>query len=142
MEDVKGKFEEGVYKLEYCTFSYVHQQIYKYATRQKTKEEPTALRSTIGMASRNTMNLQALQYHILENMIANTNENDDKEAEEDDDELLTVYLNESGKKEFNKFVFETLTQIQSYYKLELYVNPEFDDENGPMDEQLNSAKID
>jgi hypothetical protein len=53
-----------------------------------------------------------------------------------------VYLNESGKRQFNKYVLQTITQIQSYYKLEVFVNPEFEDENGITQQEINEAKMD
>lgn len=41
----------------------------------------------------------------------------EKEAEENEDEFMIVYLSESSTKEFNRVILDVVSQIRSYYKL-------------------------
>lgn len=44
---------------------------------------------------------------------------------------MAVYLTESSKKEFNRYILEVLTQIRNFYKLEVYVDPKFEESADP-----------
>lgn len=39
IEEIKSKLQENYYKLEYCTFIYVNQAIYKFASKSKKDRE-------------------------------------------------------------------------------------------------------
>jgi len=41
---------------------------------------------------------------------------------DNDDNYFTVYLNENDKKGFNKFIFDTFSEIQHYYKYTLIID--------------------
>lgn len=39
IEDIKSKLQENFYKIEYCTYIYVNQKIYKHATKPSKDRE-------------------------------------------------------------------------------------------------------
>ena len=116
IEDIKNKLQENYFKIENSTFIHVSQAIYKYATKQKMDSQGQRQES---LTNRSTLNLQMLQQHILTNFIqggAKDPEAPDMQESDDDDDYITVYLADNDKKAFNKFVLDTLSEIQHYYK--------------------------
>ena len=53
IEDIKSKLQENFYKIDFCTFIYVSQSIYKHATKNKKERENVQ----DSLANRSTLNL-------------------------------------------------------------------------------------
>ena len=111
--------------MEYCTFQAVSQQIYKHATRSKENKGHVQ-----ALMNRTTTNLDALQQHLLvnfvEGFVIGDTPSQSNLAEEDpsdsDDDYITVLLIEGDKRSFNKFVLDTFSEIQHYYKYTIIVD--------------------
>lgn len=70
-----------------------------------------------------------LQQHILVNFVEGYNVNNNVNVEvddqsDDDDDYITVFLDDNDKKSFNKFVLDTFSEIQHYYKYTIIVDEE------------------
>lgn len=113
--------QENYFKPDHCTYIYVSQQIYKYATKNKNNKE----NMQEALAARTTLNLDILQHHILTNFVEgyvnNDNPPEEEVSDDEDDNYVTIYLAENDKKSFNKFVLDTFSEIQHYYKYTMIV---------------------
>ena len=69
IENIKARLEEKFYKLENCTFTHVHQQIFKFATKGKKDYNNSLTNPEVNMNIRNTMNIKDLQEHIMMNLM-------------------------------------------------------------------------
>ena len=148
IEDIKGKLQENYYKIEYCTFISVSQKIYKFATQSKKKETPIEAVNNRGtfiadqLVNRGTVNLNFLQQALLSKFAEG---GEDKQAEEpdsdDDDNYITVYLSDNDKKTFNKFILDTFSEIQHYYKYTIIVDELGEgSEYGAVQEEVENLK--
>ena len=125
--------QENYFKIEKSTFIHVSQAIYKYATKQK-KEGPGQRQESLANRTTLSLPLQMLQHHILTNFIEDGADPEKQQLEEDDDDdYITVYLADNDKKAFNKFLVDTFTEIQHFYKYTIMI-----DEGNSFDgEQVN-----
>lgn len=117
IEDIKSKLQENFYRIENCSFISVNQKIYKHATQTQPAKDMLAP----AMMNRSTLNLDSLQQHLLVHLLEG-NELEQDSEEDDDENYLTVYLVETDKKGFNKFIFDTFSEIQHYYKYSLILD--------------------
>ncbi len=97
------------------------------------------------MTNRGTMNFNALQQQLFLNLFENISDNkilkEKEEVQSDDqEEILTVYLGESDKKQFNRFILDTLTQVQNYYKLSIFVDPSYADKFDELPQEIIKNK--
>lgn len=78
------------------------------------------------LANRSTLNLQILQQHLLTNFVEGFINNEptqqEQASDDDDDNYITVYLVENDKKSFNKFVLDTFSEIQHFYKYTIIID--------------------
>lgn len=113
------------------------QQIYKFASKGKT-EYKTTIQGSESKAVRNTLSMKDLEQQLVFNFFETlgNKEADGRESDENEDEYMTVYLTESGSKEFTRYVLEVLTQIRNFYKLEVYADPNFEDNSDPEKQQI------
>ena len=68
VENIKARLEDGFYKLESCTFTHVHQQIFRFATKGRSNFGNSIIGTEFSLPSRNTLNIKDLQNHIMMNL--------------------------------------------------------------------------
>ena len=81
------------------------------------------------LINRGTMNLDVLQQHLLGTFVDNLTNNKNElkeamnmEASDDDDDYILVFLSDNDKKNFNKFILDTFSEIQHYYKYTIIID--------------------
>lgn len=121
--DITQKLQDNFFKIESSTFQAVSQQIYKYATRAKKDKENL---QELLMNRTTTQNLDLLHQHILVNFVEEfitSNESDMKDLDnDDDDDYMTVHVPDNDKKCFHKFIVDTFSEIQHYYKYSVIID--------------------
>ena len=68
VEKIKAKLEDSFYKLESCTFTHVHQQIFRFATKGRNNYSNSVIGMELNLPIRNTLNIKDLQNHIMNNL--------------------------------------------------------------------------
>jgi len=76
--------------------------------------------------NRGTLALDLLEQQLFVNFSDGVTKQNatDQESEDDDDNYIAVHLAETDKKSFNKFILDTFSEIQHFYKYSLIVDNE------------------